>query len=205
MQDSIGPEQRSHRNLQEILSASRRAADLSGQLLAFGRKPMQSLRVLDLDEILRRDISKMLARLIGEDIDLVLVPGSDLGKVKLDCIQVEQVVMNLAVNARDPMPEGGKLTIETRNVELDREYDAHRTIVPPGSYVLLQVSDTGHDIPSELLPHIFKPFSTTKEQGKGTGLGLATIYGIVKQSGGFIWVYSQAGMGPPFKIYFPRV
>jgi len=205
MQDSIGPEQRSHRNLQEILSASRRAADLSGQLLAFGRKPMQSLRVLDLDEILRRDISKMLARLIGEDIDLVLVPGSDLGKVKLDSIQVEQVVMNLAVNARDPMPEGGKLTIETRNVELDREYAAHRTIVPPGSYLLLQVSDTGHDIPSELLPHIFKPFSTTKEQGKGTGLGLATIYGIVKQSGGFIWVYSQAGMGPPFKIYFPRV
>jgi len=193
MQDSIGPEQRSHRNLQEILSASRRAADLSGQLLAFGRKPMQSLRVLDLDEILRRDISKMLARLIGE------------GKVKLDSIQVEQVVMNLAVNARDPMPEGGKLTIETRNVELDREYAAHRTIVPPGSYLLLQVSDTGHDIPSELLPHIFKPFYTTKEQGKGTGLGLATIYGIVKQSGGFIWVYSQAGMGPPFKIYFPRV
>src|SRR6266550_3542916 len=142
---------------------------------------MQSLRVLDLDEILRRDVSKMLARLIGEDIDLVLVPGSDLGKVKLDCIQVEQVVMNLAVNARDPMPEGGKLTIETRNVELDREYTAHRTIVPPGSYVLLQVSDTGHDIPSELLPHIFEPFYTTKEQGKGTGLGLATIYGIVKQ------------------------
>ena len=204
MQDSIGPEQRSHRNLQEILSASRRVADLSRQLLPFGRKQMQSLRVLDLDEILR-DISKMLARLIGGDIDLVLVPGSYLGKVKLDSIQVEQVVMNLAVNARDAMPEGGKLTIETRNVDLDREYAEHRTIVPPGSYVLLQVSDTGHGIPGEHLPHIFEPFYTTKEQGKGTGLGLATIYGIVKQSGGFIWVYSQAGMGTTFKIYFPRV
>jgi len=204
MQDSIGPEHRLHRNVQEILSASRRAADLTRQLLAFGRKQMQSLRVLDLNEILR-DISKMLVRLIGENIDFVLVSGSDLGKVKLDSIQVEQVVMNLAVNARDAMPEGGKLTIETRNMDLDREYTEHRTIVPPGRYVLLQVSDTGHGISSEHLPHIFEPFYTTKEQGKGTGLGLATIYGIVKQSGGFIWVYSQPGMGTTFKIYFPRV
>lgn len=204
MQDSIGPDHRLHRNVQEILSASRRAADLTRQLLAFGRKQMQSLRVLDLNGVLQ-EISKMLVRLIGEDIELVIVPGLDLGKVKLDSVQVEQVVMNLAVNARDAMPEGGKLTIETCNVDLDREYTEHRIIVPPGSYVLLQVSDTGSGIPNEHLPHIFEPFYTTKEQGKGTGLGLATIYGIVKQSGGFVWVYSQAGLGTTFKIYFPRV
>jgi two-component system, cell cycle sensor histidine kinase and response regulator CckA len=204
MQESIVPEHRLHRNLQEILSAARRAADLTRQLLAFGRKQMQSLRVLDLNEILH-EISKMLGRVIGEDIELVIVPGADLGKVKLDPVQVEQVIMNLAVNSRDAMPQGGKLTIETRNMELDREYTDDRTIVPPGSYVLLQVSDTGQGIAKEHLPHIFEPFYTTKEQGKGTGLGLATIYGIVKQSGGFIWVYSQAGMGTTFKIYFPRV
>jgi PAS domain S-box-containing protein len=204
MQDSIGPEHRLHRNVQEILSASRRAADLTRQLLAFGRKQVQSLRVLDLNAVLQ-DVSKMLVRLIGEDIDLVITSDPELGKVKLDPVQVEQVVMNLAVNARDAMPEGGNLTIETRNVELDDEYAKHRAIVPAGSYVLMQVSDTGQGIPSEHLPHIFEPFYTTKEQGKGTGLGLATIYGIVKQSGGFIWVYSQPGMGTTFKIYFPRV
>jgi two-component system, cell cycle sensor histidine kinase and response regulator CckA len=204
MQDSIGPEHRLHRNVQEILSASRRAADLTRQLLAFGRKQMQSLQVLDLNTVLR-DISKMLARLIGEDIELILAPGVDPGRVRLDPVQVEQVIMNLAANARDAMPEGGKLTIETRNFEIDREYGEHHTIVPPGTYVLLQVSDNGQGIPKEHLPHIFEPFYTTKAQGKGTGLGLATIYGIVKQSGGFIWVYSEAGIGTTFKIYFPRV
>ncbi len=154
MQDSIGPEHRLHRNVQEILSASRRAADLTRRLLAFGRKQVQSLRVLDLNEILR-DISKMLVRLIGEDINLVLAPGSDLGKVKLDSIQVEQVVMNLAVNARDAMPEGGKLTVETRNVDLDREYTEHRTIVPLGRYVLLQVSEyRARHLQRTLAPHL---------------------------------------------------
>ena len=155
-----------------------------------------------MNEILS-DISKMLARLIGEDIDLVILTGSDLGKVKLYSIQVEQVVMNLAVNAGDAMPEGGRLTIETRNVELDTEYAEHRTIVPPGSYVLLQVSDTGQGIASEHLPHIFEPFYTSKEQGKGMGLARATIYGIVKQSGGFIWVYSEARRARPSRSTFP--
>jgi two-component system, cell cycle sensor histidine kinase and response regulator CckA len=204
MRDSIGPEHPLHRNVQEILKASRRAADLTRQLLAFGRKQTQSLQMLDLNGILA-DISKMLPRLIGEDIDLVIASGTDLGRVRLDPIQVEQVVLNLAANARDAMPAGGRLTIETRNVTLDGNYAPERTMVPAGNYVLLEVTDTGEGIPAEHLPHIFEPFYTTKEQGKGTGLGLATVYGIVKQSGGFIWVYSERGLGTTFKIYFPRV
>lgn len=204
MRDSIGPEHPLHRNVQEILKASRRAADLTRQLLAFGRKQTQSLQMLDLNGILT-DISKMLPRLIGEDIDLVIAPGTDLGRVRLDPIQVEQVVLNLAANARDAMPAGGRLTIETRNVTLDGNYAPERTMVPAGDYVLLEVTDTGEGIPPEHLPHIFEPFYTTKEQGKGTGLELATVYGIVKQSGGFIWVYSERGLGTTFKIYFPRV
>jgi len=204
MQDSIGPEHRLHRNVQEILSASRRAADLTRQLLAFGRKQMQSLQVLDLNTILR-DISKMLPRLIGEDIELIIAPEGDLGRVRLDPVQVEQVVMNLAANARDAMPTGGKLTIATSNVEVDGGYIQRHAVVPCGDYVLLEVSDTGQGIAADHLPHIFEPFYSTKESGKGTGLGLATVYGIVKQSGGFIWVYSELGMGTTFKIYFPRV
>jgi signal transduction histidine kinase/CheY-like chemotaxis protein len=204
MQDSIGPEHPLHRNVQEILSASRRAADLTRQLLAFGRKQPQSLQVLDLNGILR-DISRMLPRLIGEDVELIIAPGKNLDRVKLDPVQLEQIVMNLAANARDAMPAGGKLTIATRNVELDDTYVQLRRVVPPGFYVMLEVSDSGQGINPEHLPHIFEPFYTTKEQGKGTGLGLATVYGIVKQSGGFIWVYSEPGMGTTFKIYFPRV
>ena len=203
MQDSVGPEHRLHRNVQEILSAARRAADLTRQLLAFGRKQTQSLQVLDLNAILR-DISRMLPRLIGEDVELIIAPQPNLDKVKLDSVQLEQVVMNLAANARDAMPAGGKLTIATHNVELDEHYVQSRMVVPPGNYVMLEVSDSGDGIDSEHLPHIFEPFYTTKEQGKGTGLGLATVYGIVKQSGGFIWVYSEPGMGTTFKIYFPR-
>ncbi len=203
MQDSVGPEHRLHRNVQEILSAARRAADLTRQLLAFGRKQTQSLQVLDLNAILR-DISRMLPRLIGEDVELIIAPQANLDKVKLDPVQLEQVVMNLAANARDAMPAGGKLTIATHNVELDEHYVQSRMVVPPGNYVMLEVSDSGQGIDPEHLPHIFEPFYTTKEQGKGTGLGLATVYGIVKQSGGFIWVYSEPGMGTTFKIYFPR-
>lgn len=204
MQDSIGPGHRLHRNVLEILSAARRATDLTRQLLAFGRKQAQTLQVLDLNNILR-DVSKMLTRVVGEDVELAIQLDLDLGKVKLDPVQVEQVVMNLAANARDAMPKGGKLTIATRNVELDEDYVHVRTIVPSGRYVMLEVSDSGDGIDSEHLPHIFEPFYTTKEQGKGTGLGLATVYGIVKQSGGFIWVYSEPGMGTTFKAYFPRV
>jgi two-component system, cell cycle sensor histidine kinase and response regulator CckA len=204
MQDSIGPEHRCHRNVQEVLSASRRAADLTRQLLAFGRKQMQSLQVLNLNSILK-DISRMLPRLIGEDVELLISPQTDLGRVKLDPVQIEQVVMNLAANARDAMPQGGKLTITTRDVELDCDYVQTHPVVPSGRYVLLEVTDTGDGINPLHLPHIFEPFYTTKENGKGTGLGLATVYGIVKQSGGFIWVYSEPGMGTTFKIYFPRV
>lgn len=204
MHDSIGPEHRLYRDVEEILSAARRAADLTRQLLAFGRKQMQSLQVLDLNTALEGMVS-LLPHLIGEDIELQVIPARDLGKVKLDPVQLEQVVMNLAANARDAMPAGGKLTIETRNIELDRNYVQHHTVVPSGEYILLEVTDTGNGIAAEHLPHIFEPFYTTKESGKGTGLGLATVYGIVKQSGGFIWVYSEAGMGTTFKIYFPRI
>ena len=173
--------------MQEILSAARRATDLTRQLLAFGRKQLQTLQVLDLNSILR-DISRMLPRMLGEDIELAIETQADLGQVKLDRVQVEQVVMNLAGNARDAMPEGGKLTIATRNVELNEDYIHIRTIVPAGRYIMPEVNDSGEGIEPEHLPHIFEPFYTTKEQGKGTGLGLATVYGIVKQSGGFIWV-----------------
>ncbi len=191
-------------NVGEILTASRRAADLTRQLLAFGRKQMQSLQVLDLNAVIG-NVSRMLPRLIGEDIQLAFIPGQDLGRVKADPVQIEQVVMNLAANARDAMPRGGKLTIETANMFLDDEYLQRRTIVPKGDYVLIAVTDSGEGIASEHLAHIFEPFYTTKDAGKGTGLGLATVYGIVKQSGGFIWVYSEPGLGTTFKIYLPRV
>lgn len=147
----------------------------------------------------------MLPRLIGEDIQLALVSGQELGKVRADAVQMEQVIINLAVNARDAMPHGGKLSIETSNIQLEDEYVHNHPIVPLGEYVLLTVTDSGQGIPREHLPHIFEPFFTTKEAGKGTGLGLATVYGIVKQSAGFIWVYSEPGLGTTFKIYLPRV
>ncbi len=202
--DSLGAEDPSRKKIDEIITATRRAADLTRQLLAFGRKQMQSLRVLDLNTVVE-EITRMLPRLIGEDIQLMFVPGKDLVKVKADPGQIEQVVMNLATNARDAMPRGGKLTIETANVCLDQSYVQRHVIVPAGEYVLLAVSDSGDGIPAEHLSHIFEPFYTTKEAGKGTGLGLATAYGIVKQSEGFIWVYSEPGHGTTFKIYLPRV
>jgi two-component system, cell cycle sensor histidine kinase and response regulator CckA len=202
--DSLGADDPSRRKMDEIITATRRAAELTRQLLAFGRKQMQSLRVLDLNKVME-DIVHMLPRLIGEHIQLVFVPGQDLVKVKADPAQIEQVVMNLATNARDAMPRGGKLTIETSNVCLDQAYVERHVIVPAGEYVLLAVSDSGEGIAAEHLNHIFEPFYTTKEAGKGTGLGLATAYGIVKQSEGFIWVYSEPGHGTTFKIYLPRV
>lgn len=204
MLDELKPGDRLHRNAQEILGAARRAADLTRELLAFGRKQMQTLQVVNLNEVLQR-ILRLLPRLIGENIEVRFLAGASLGRVRVDPVQIEQVLMNLATNARDAMPNGGILTVQTQNVELDETYVHAKNLVRPGEYVLLEVSDTGMGIPPEHLPHIFEPFYTTKEQGKGTGLGLATVYGIIKQSGGYIWAHSESGRGTDFQIYFPRV
>jgi PAS domain S-box-containing protein len=201
--DRLGPDQSLRTPAQEIASATQRASSLTRQLLAFSRKQMLAPRVLDLNGVVTENL-KMLTRVIGEDIDLVMVPATGLGAVRADAGQIEQVIMNLAVNARDAMPSGGKLTIETSNVSLD-EGDA-RTHAPlrPGDYVMLAISDTGQGMDSETQSHIFEPFFTTKGL-KGTGLGLSTVYGIVKQSGGYIWVSSEPSKGTTFKIYLPRV
>jgi two-component system, cell cycle sensor histidine kinase and response regulator CckA len=191
--------------IQEILLAARRAAELTRQLLAFSRKQPQSLRVADMNQVIG-NIAKTLPRLIGEDIQFEFVPGTRLGQVRVDPVQIEQILMNLAANARDAMSEGGHLRIETSNVRLDEDY-VHRkhAVIPMGHYTLITITDDGEGIPPEHLPHIFEPFYTTKPLGQGTGLGLATVYGIVKQNKGFIWAYSESGMGTVFKIYLPCV
>ena len=189
--------------IHEILLAARRAAELTRQLLAFSRKQPQALRVVELNPIIA-GIAKTLPRLIGEDIEFTFLPGEGLGRVKVDALQIEQVLMNLAANARDAMPQGGHLRIETSKVVLDSEYiNSKPAVIPPGPYALITVTDDGAGIPRENLPHIFEPFYTTKPAGKGTGLGLATVYGIIKQNKGFIWVYSERGAGTVFKIYLP--
>src|SRR5271168_356738 len=188
---------------QEIASAAERASSLTRQLLAFSRKQMLAPRIVDLNIVATENL-KMLTRMIGEDIDLVIVPASDLWPVRADAGQIEQVIMNLAVNARDAMPSGGKLTIETSNMALDEEYARFHAPLRPGDYVMVAISDTGAGMDAETQSHIFEPFFTTKGT-KGTGLGLSTVYGIVKQSGGYIWVYSEMGRGTTFKIYLPRV
>jgi PAS domain S-box-containing protein len=188
---------------QEIASASERASSLTRQLLAFSRKQMLAPKIVNLDTVVTENL-KMLTRMIGEDIDLVMVPNSNLWPVRADAGQIEQVIMNLAVNARDAMPSGGKLTIETSNVTLDEEYSRLHSPLCPGDYVMVAISDTGVGMDSETQSRIFEPFFTTKGI-KGTGLGLSTVYGIVKQSGGYIWVYSEIGKGTTFKIYLPRV
>ena len=187
---------------QEIANAAGRATSLTRQLLAFSRKQMLAPKIVDLNSVVTENV-KMLTRLIGEDIDLVMVPGPDIGAVKADPGQIEQVIMNLAVNARDAMPHGGKLTIETANVTLDATYARFHAPVKPGDYVMLAISDTGVGMDADTQAHIFEPFYTTKGL-KGTGLGLSTVYGIVKQSEGYIWLYSEAGKGTSFKIYLPR-
>jgi len=201
--DALPEDDGTREKVGEIIKASRRAADLTRQLLAFGRKQMQSLQLLDLNSVLR-DIGKMLPRLIGEDIQIVITPGQNLDRVEADPVQIEQIVLNLAANARDAMPGGGKLTIETRNVVINESSRQRPSMMPAGDYVLLSVTDSGMGIPQEHLAHIFEPFYTTKEEGKGTGLGLATVYGIVKQNNGFIWVNSEPGHGSSFRIYLPK-
>jgi len=192
--------------INEILMAARRAAELTRQLLAFSRKQPQALRVVDLNQVVAR-IVKTLPRLIGEDIDCTFSPGENLGPVRLDPVQIEQILMNLAANARDAMPQGGHFRIDTSDVKLDDDY-IHRkgsVVIPLGRYALITISDDGAGIPPEHLRHIFEPFYTTKPLGEGTGLGLATVYGIVKQNKGFIWAYSEPRMGTVFKIYLPCV
>jgi len=191
--------------IQEILSAAHRAADLTRQLLAFSRRQPQALRVAELNPVIAAAV-KTLHRLIGEDIDLTFVPGEGLGKIRLDPVQIEQILMNLAANSRDAMPQGGRCTIETLNVQLDEEYADRKTaVIPVGRYAVITVTDTGSGIPGDHLSHVFEPFYTTKALGKGTGLGLSTVYGIVKQNHGFVWVYSEPGMGTTFKVYLPCV
>jgi two-component system, cell cycle sensor histidine kinase and response regulator CckA len=192
------------RNIEEIKKAGERSAALTHQLLAFSRKQVLKPKILVLNDVIL-ETSKMLQRLIGEDIHLNIIPDAKLGMVEADPGQLTQVIMNLVVNARDAMPSGGNLTIETANVSLTKKFAARQFTVRPGSYVMLSVSDTGVGMDAETQQYIFEPFFTTKEVGKGTGLGLATVYGIVKQSGGYVWAYSEPGKGSTFKIYLPRV
>ena len=204
LQQRITPEDPYREAVDEIQNAGKRAAALTQQLLAFSRKQVLEPRILSLNDIIV-DIEKMLRRLVGENIEMQLVLAPDTQTIKADRSQIEQVILNLVVNARDAMPNGGKLTIESGNWQLDRSTVLRHPYVIPGPYALLKVTDTGCGMDSELQSHIFEPFFTTKEKGKGTGLGLATAYGVIKQSGGYIWVDSEVGKGTAFRIYLPQV
>jgi CheY-like chemotaxis protein len=202
--DSI-PEGTAREDQEDVLRAARRGAELTSQLLAFSRNKSVSPRVLDLNSLVQ-ETDRILRRLLGADIKLSVQGASELWNVRIDPGSFEQVLTNLAVNARDAMPDGGKLTIETSNVQLDASYGPnHSAEVSSGDYVLATVSDTGVGMDRETQRNIFEPFFTTKDPGRGTGLGLSTCYGIVKQAGGYLWCYSELGVGTTFKIYQPRV
>ena len=203
LQESVTNE-KVRRKAEQIDKAADRATALTRQLLAFSRMQVLQPKVISLNSIVK-ELGHLLPRLIGEDVELLVRTGDRLGLVRADANQIEQVIMNLAVNARDAMPNGGRLCIETSNADLDSSCRTTHRVLTPGPYVLLTVTDTGTGMDAETQAHIFEPFFTTKEKGKGTGLGLATVYGVVKQSGGFIWVYSELGKGTSFKIYLPRV
>ena len=204
MLNELTPNDPMRGEVDEVRKAADRAAALTRQLLAFSRRQVMEPRVLDLNGVIS-NMEKLLRRLLGEDVDLRISPNPQLGPVKADPGQIEQVIMNLAVNARDAMPHGGSLTIETMNIDIDETFSRDQELVKPGRYSMMTVSDTGSGMDSETVSHIFEPFFTTKEAGKGTGLGLSTVYGIIKQSGGYIWVDSEPGQGTSFKVYLPMV
>ena len=199
----LDPSEHLTRKIEQIDRSADRASALTRQLLAFSRRQVLQPQVINLNSIIE-EMGKLLPRLIGEDIELVVRMDEELGTIRADASQMEQVIMNLAVNARDAMPNGGKLVIETANADIEHGYIVSHPLMKPGPYVQLVVSDNGTGMDAETQAHIFEPFFTTKEKGKGTGLGLATVYGIVKQSGGFVWVYSELEKGTSFKIYLPR-